>query len=195
MGKKVFLVVAVCLSLFSCKSNKPYTDKMKIELLKMYKIDQGIQKEIFKNIGNKKQTDSLETRMREIFITNQITIKEYFKKYGIPTISKDGKNESFYFWLIVQHSDNDIKFQEKVLRKMKRFVKNNDINKSNYAYLYDRVKKNKNRPQRYGTQMVYDTTGRHFPYKLENEKKINQYRSEMGLEPIEDYLNKMNSLN
>ena len=186
-------MIVVSLGLFSCKSNKPYTNKMKIELYEMYKIDQEIQKEIFKNMGNKKKTDSLENSMRQIFITNQKKIKEYFKKYGIPTISKDGKNESYYFWLIVQHSDNDVKFQEKVLKKMKYFIKSNDINKSNYAYLYDRVKKNKNQPQRYGTQMIYDSTGRHFPYKLENEKKLNQYRNEMGLEPIEDYLKRMNN--
>ena len=29
----------------------------------------------------------------------------------------------------------------------------------------------------------------------ENEKKLNQYRKEMDLEPIEDYLKKMNNLN
>ncbi len=188
-------MVLVSLGMLSCGSNKPYTEKMKIELFEMYKIDQEIQKEIFKNIGNKKKTDSLQNSMKQIFTTNQKTIKEYFKQYGIPTISKDGKKESFYFWLIVQHSDNDVNFQAKVLHKMKYFLKKNDINKSNYAYLYDRVKKNKNQPQRYGTQMIYDSTGTHFPYKLENEKKLNQYRKEMDLEPIEDYLKKMNNLN
>ena len=188
-------MVVVSLVLFSCKSIEPkvYTDEMKTNLEQMFKKDQEIQKEIFKNMGNKKKTDSLENSMRQIFIINQKTIKEYFKKYGIPTISKDGKNESYYFWLIVQHSDNDVNFQEKVLKKMKYFIKNNDINKSNYAYLYDRVKKNKNQPQRYGTQMIYDSTGTHFPYKLEDEKKLNQYRNEMGLESIEDYLKKMNN--
>jgi len=48
-------------------------------------------------------------------------------------------------WLLVQHMDNDIEFQEWFLSKLPK-------NSSNYRYLYDRVEGNRGRKQKYNTQ-------------------------------------------
>lgn len=50
-------------------------------------------------------------------------------------------------WLLVQHMDNDIKFQEWFLSKLPK-------NSSNYRYLYDRVEVNRGRNQKYNTQLT-----------------------------------------
>ena len=101
---------------------------------------------------------------------------------------KNGKAASLNFWLIVQHGDHDVAFQKKVLKAMKKELKTKNVLSQNYAYLYDRVKKNENKPQLYGTQMVWDSLGVHSPYNLKSPEKINERRAEMGLETIEEYL-------
>jgi hypothetical protein len=52
--------------------------------------------------------------------------------------------------------------------------------------LYDRLKMNQNLPQRYGTQAVLNNTltGAYELYKLEDEKKVNDWRKEVGLPPL-----------
>ena len=58
----------------------------------------------------------------------------------------------------------------------------------NYAFFFDRIQTSENKPQRYGTQSRWDekrNTIELFP--LEDEKKVNAWRKEVGLEPLEGY--------
>jgi len=50
-------------------------------------------------------------------------------------------------WLIVQHMDNDVEFQEWFLSKL-------DSASEDFQYLYDRVAVNRGNPQKFNTQRV-----------------------------------------
>ncbi len=165
---------------------------MKMELQNMYLKDQKAQEYDLTKVKRKEYSDSMEVEFNKLCERNLITIKNYFKTNGFPGIKENGKETSLHFWLIVQHGDNDVSFQEKVLIAMKKELKFNNVNKQNYAYLYDRVQKNKNMPQLYGTQMIWDSKGKHYPYKLKFPEKVNELRKEMGLEPLEEYLKLFN---
>lgn len=154
--------------------------------------DQKAQEYDLKKAIRKEYGDSMEVEFNKLCEKNLIVVKKYFKEYGYPGIKENGKETSSNFWIIVQHGDNDINFQKKVLKAMKKELKSNNVLRQNYAYLYDRVKKNENKPQLYGTQMVWNSKGVHSPYKLKSPEKINQLRAEMELEPIEDYLKLFN---
>ena len=190
--KKTILFILTLAFLVSCKTKIPYSESMKMELVNMYQKDQKAQEYDLTKVKRKEYSDSMEIEFNKLCQRNLITIKKYFKTNGFPGIKENGKETSLHFWLIVQHGYNDVSFQEKILSAMKKELKFNNVNKQNYAYLYDRVKKNKNKPQLYGTQMIWDSKGKHYPYKLKFPDKVNELRAEMGLEPLEEYMKLFN---
>ena len=186
--KKLILLIVVSLFFNSCKSNIPYTEDMKFELKKMYVEDQKAQVYDIKKVTRKEYSDSMEVEFDKLCVKNLLVVKGYFTEYGFPGIKENGKETSLNFWLIIQHGDHDVTFQKKVLKAMKKEFKIKNVNPQNYAYLYDRVQKNLNKPQLYGTQMVWNSKGVHTPYNLKSPEKVNERRATMGMETIEEYL-------
>lgn len=85
--------------------------------------------------------------------------KGLINKYGWPTISQIGKDGQNNLWLIVQHADQDVFFQQSALSLMEKLKGTTEINLENYAFLYDRVQCNLNYKQLYGTQVVWTSNG------------------------------------
>lgn len=117
-------------------------------------------------------------------------LKEFLEDYGFPSISLVGEKTSYYAWLFAQHSDFDLDFQKKYLSLM--IENENDVDKTRIAYLTDRVLKNSELPQRYGTQFVFEDN-KWVPYKLEDEKNVDKHRENFGLYPISEDIDYFNS--
>ncbi|MES2515912.1 MAG: DUF6624 domain-containing protein [Bacteroidota bacterium] len=166
-------------------------EKVQFPLLKK-RIDSlaFIDKKTGQDVRNAKNTerDSLRKIVKVTFMQNTELLKDIFAEYGFPNYDKVGKETSSNFWLCVQHSDHDLKFQEEVLREMKKQVKRKKANPSNFAFLTDRVNINQHKAQIYGTQVTYDQNKTAVPKNLENPKGVNNRRKSIGLEPIEEYL-------
>lgn len=124
---------------------------------------------------------------------NTIKLKMVFEKYGFLGYDIAGKDGSHKFWLLIQHQDKHIDFQLEVLEKMKVAAKNENASFQDYAYLIDRIKVNLGKPQVYGTQMTMnaDSTS-YIPKAVIEPDKLNKRRKEVGLPPIEFYINAMN---
>jgi chemotaxis protein CheY-P-specific phosphatase CheC len=56
-----------------------------------------------------------------------------------------------------------------------------------YALLFDRVAKAQGRPQRYGTQDACAADGSRIPYMLEDATRVDEWREQMDLMPLDDY--------
>lgn len=117
---------------------------------------------------------------------------EIFDEIGFPDYDMVGKDASDAFWLLVQHSDHDPEFQERVATAMIPAVERGAADGSQLAYLMDRVRINTGRGQLYGTQVDYEhSIGRAFPKTLESAEFVDERRSEVGLEPLFEYMNTM----
>jgi hypothetical protein len=126
---------------------------------------------------------------------NYAHLKKIVKKYGFPSFDLVGKTSSHNFWMMVQHSDFDVKFQKKVLKKMRQAVKKQDASAQDYAFLVDRVKINTNEPQLYGTQITVTDVNKGYELKpVYKPEELNRRRKEIGLPPVEEYLEKANKL-
>lgn len=186
--KTLLTALSFLILLFSCKTvSVPYTQSMKDNLTEMFKVDQQVQTWDEARLEDQKYIDSMNIAGEKVFRENCDVVKKYFSKYSYPGVKENGKETAMHFWTIVQHSDHDVEFQQQVLKAMKKELKNNNINRRNYAYLYDRVHKNMGKEQLYGTQIDW-SSGRAQPYKLKYPDKVNELRKEMELEPIEEYL-------
>ena len=86
--------------------------------------------------------------------------KEIIKQYVWLKISQIGKDGQNNLWLIVQHADQDVLFQQTALKAMKKLQGTKEINMEIYAFLYDRVQCNLNYKQLYGTQVEWTDNGK-----------------------------------
>jgi hypothetical protein len=119
---------------------------------------------------------------------NMYRTKEIIKQHGWPKISEVGKDGQNNLWLIVQHADQDVRFQQTALVAMSKLVGTKEINLENYAFLYDRVQCNLNYKQLYGTQVVWTTNGNASAFRpILKEDMIDERRNEMGLQPLRIY--------
>jgi hypothetical protein len=111
------------------------------------------------------------------------------RKIGWPNRSKVGTRASHAAWLLVQHADHDVMFQDICLRLMRQF-KPPEIDLSDMAYLEDRIQVNKDLPQVFGTQFR-QVEGKHVPLPIEEPDLVNERRALVGLNTFEENLDRM----
>ncbi len=130
-----------------------------------------------------------------VFTSHYSRLQKILSDQGYPGFDLVGKQGSRDFWLLVQHLDQWPDFQQKVLDGMKKQVLKKNASSGDYAYLTDRVRLNTSRNQLYGTQVSYNTDScQAVPRPTENPEFLNKRRKEVGLDSIEEYLNKMSEL-
>ena len=120
---------------------------------------------------------------------NTERMKEIVFEIGWPTISKVGRVGSSNAWLLVQHADHNISFQEQCLKLMKE-VPLYDIDPSDLAYLEDRVRVNKGIGQLYGTQFTQENN-QHVPRPIEDEAEVDARRAAMGMGSLAEQIEHM----
>lgn len=123
--------------------------------------------------------------MRRYDSLNRTEAKKIFNQSGFPSISMVGEHVSNAFFLLVQHADDDLKFQKEVLKSMDVLIKKKDLNPQNYAYLYDRIKVAETGKQYYGTQFI--ESGRLYP--IVDSVNVDKRRAEVGLGSLAEYKN------
>ena len=116
---------------------------------------------------------------------NRTAFKEIVQEYGWPGVSLVGKQGANAAWLLVQHSDADHDFQVSCLELMEAMPEG-EIEKQQIAYLTDRILVAEKKPQRYGTQMDAEFQ----PKPIEDPEQVDERRAEVGLPPLQEYLQK-----
>lgn len=159
------------------KRNRQHKQHLRQQLLSMVKADQKV-----RTSGNWKPTiDQRNTRM----------LKKIVVRYGWPTISLVGEDGAQAAWLITQHTP-DLSFQKKCLRLLREAVKSGQANKSQLAFLIDKIRVREGKKQIFGTQFKFDADRKRLvPWSIENRKSINCRRKRYGLESFETYQKKM----
>lgn len=122
-------------------------------------------------------------------VKNSSRMKEIVGEIGWPTIAKVGSDAAYKAWLLVQHADHDVDFQNECLQLMKE-APVQDVERVNIAYLEDRVCVNQGRGQLYGTQFTQEN-GQHVPRQIEDEINVDNRRVELGLGPLTEQIELM----
>jgi hypothetical protein len=108
---------------------------------------------------------------------------------GWPARSVVGERAADAAWLLAQHADHDVAFQQQCLALLAQAVAGGEADPAHLAYLTDRVLRAEGKPQRYGTQFWADPddNGRFVPQPIEDLDGLDQRRRAFGLEPFADY--------
>jgi L-rhamnose mutarotase len=139
-----------------------------------------------------KPADSAAAAYQRVIRKNFPTVKRILDTYGYPNYTLVGQESSNHYFTLVQHSDFNQDFQQRVLKIMRREVDNKKASGKQYAFLTDRIAVTKGAPQVYGTQVLMSGNSKVIPCIAPN--KLNKRRKSVGLEPIEDYLKKCNEV-
>ena len=131
---------------------------------------------------------SMATEVRDR--ANTVWLKGIVARGGWPKRSQVGGPAADTAWLLVQHADAEPAFQLRALRLMEPLVATGDVDRKNYAYLYDRVMLRIAGHQRYATQMTCKG-GYYSPLPLENATAVDARRREAGMQSLADYEKQM----
>ncbi|MEX0996327.1 MAG: DUF6624 domain-containing protein [Flavobacteriaceae bacterium] len=121
----------------------------------------------------------------EIDRQNLTTVISLIEKCGMPTLDEVDVVQMRAIWLVFQHGDNANR--KKYLPLLEQSAKNGDLKKTQIAMMKDRTMMMDGEPQVYGTQ-VTKKGNKWVLYELSNPETVNKRRSEMGFEPLQDYL-------
>jgi len=198
----LLVLILISLIFINCKTNQ-ISDTERNNLIKeldyINGIDQqyaGIPPQEWKdNYGYEKAWEIYLSKRDSIALDNQSRIKSIYKKYGYLGYDKVGETASHNFWISIQHADNDIKLQKKMLKAMKKEISKNNVSRSEYAMLEDRVNANQGKKQRFGTQLIYNEKAQAVPKNgLIDSVNIDKFRKEYDLNAYKDYLNEMTEM-
>ena len=162
--------------------------ELKLKIEKMVKVDQDLRKRqqkewkaVTKKCTSKddpKLLISVRKMAKELLRVdkkNTLEMKKIINKYGWPEKSLLGKKGAFNAWLLVQHADHDIDFQEKCLKLLTAAADKGEVDKKRVAYLTDRVLLHRGKKQIYGTQLrSFPQKGKMIlkPQPIKNRKKL-----------------------
>jgi hypothetical protein len=147
--------------------------ELRDELLELMDADQA---ERNGEIGGNNDTDRTD-RLREIV-----------DEHGWPTFDLVGKEGTTAAWVIAQHTDFDVDFQQEAFELMEAAVADDQADASELAYLEDRIAVNTGQPQRYGTQVRCAAGRAHPATPLIDPDGVDDLRAEVGLDPLDTYL-------
>jgi len=163
---------------------EPDWSAVRAELTKRVDVDQDVRKQAFQ--GGAAPDMSLYERLSEVDHDNTAWMKELVTHHGWPTIARVGEQGASDAWLLVQHADQDVDFQEQCLGLLREAAAHGQASKTNLAYLEDRVAMHRGRPQRYGTQFV-QKDGKYVPHTLEDPARVDEWRASVGLDSLAEY--------
>ena len=184
--------------------------ELKLKIEEMTRVDQNLRKKQWKewknlvrentNKNDPKLLAMVQKMAKELLRVdkkNTLEMKKIISKYGWPGKSLLGTKGALNAWLLVQHADHDVDFQEKCLKLLTAAAEEGEVDKKRVAYLTDRVLLHRGKKQIYGTQLrSFPQKGKTIlkPQPIRNRKKIDELRKSMELEPLEIYLDKMRKM-
>jgi len=182
---QALLALLACLPFAACSSPPPAAEWASVqrELAQRVAEDQRLRRELHvEGLTDMRVIEQLSA----VDAANTAWLKGLVHRSGWPTTAHVGEQGARDAWLLVQHADRDVDFQERCVGLLREAVARGQGSPKHLAYLEDRVALHRERPQRYGTQFVPTSIGM-APYRLEDPARVDAWRAEIGLEPLAEY--------
>lgn len=160
-------------------------EQLRKELLAMRAEDVRVREEL---AATGELFDGYAARMEAVHLENAAALERMIDKYGWLGKSLVGEDGAEAAWLIAQHAISLPDFTKKCLRLIEKAIDENEAEPYQAAFLHDRICFYENRPQRYGTQSDWNADGKMQVWTLEDEEKVNDFRREVGLKPLESLI-------
>ena len=118
---------------------------------------------------------------------NQAELEKLVARKGWPRARDVGREAAFGAYFVIMHSRSGA--QKVYLSDIKKVCEAGELPWERYALIYDRGLFNEQKPQRYGTHTRWnEQTLKEELYPLEDEARVDEWRKELGLPPLAEYL-------
>lgn len=151
--------------------------KARMAMIEGMKVNEG---------GIRKVNSEAHAQVIKIDRENKTWLLEKVSEHGWLGATLVGEVGAHHAWLLVQHADQDLPFQKKCLTLMTAMPRG-EVAPVDIAYLTDRVLSAEGKPQRYGTQCQI-VEGKAVVKKVEDPENLDARRADLGLNPIDEYL-------
>lgn len=184
------------ISMLNAKYNNPYKDVEYAKALwKLGATDQACFNEIGiagRKLGMRSSVASALWRFKFMVQKNsQKELDQLVAAKGWPKVRVVGKEAAMCAYLVAMHTNDGS--QKKYLPMIRQSCAEGELPWQRYANIYDRCLFNDKKPQKYGTHTRFnEQTKSEELYPLEDETKVDEWRKELGLEPLADYLARIN---
>jgi len=126
--------------------------------------------------------------MQKVDSVNLDVFRKILETNGWPSSRAWGSEVADAAFLIVQHADQAPAFQEQGLALLEKLVAKGEAPADEFALLFDRIRINAKKPQRYGTQG--NCKGKAWiAAPLEDFDQVDKLRAAVGLPPLAEYAN------
>jgi hypothetical protein len=149
-----------------------------IHQARTYFMEQGNAPQWYYPVGAYKQ---------QIAQENYNTMQQLLEQYGWPKYSMVGKIAADAPLLVINHHEND-SVRKIYLSQIKQSCLDKEGSCMEYAKIQDRILVNENKQQIYGMQFRYNEKRDLEPFPILDPQYVDQRRSEIGLEPLKEYL-------
>lgn len=170
-------------------SNLEHTqDKHFVKKIKPHPVNCFDLPNILEKVGKRDGQNRVREMLPEIDRKNLEIVVSILENCGMPTLKQIEGKHIIAIWLVLQHADNY--HRKKYFPLIEKAVENGDLSKSAYALMKDRILVGEGKPQIYGSQIdVLPGDQKKFVVlPIEDPEYVDQRRTEMGLEPINEYL-------
>lgn len=123
-----------------------------------------------------------------------VRLKELIEEQGWPVHSLVGEDGASAAWLVAQHADFDVDFQEQALSLMREAAALGEVDETEVAYLADRVAVNRGVPQTYGSQ-IRCRDGRPRPATpIDDRPTVDDRRLAVGMDTLKEYYGELSMM-
>ncbi len=189
MLKIITALILICQCSIFPSTSYEYNEGLRSEILEARHLDQKARQKVIEAINGSLQNQipvEIQNEIIEIDQAHNLIIKKTIEVFRWPGHSLIGEDGSSAFWLLVQHQDRDIALQVKCLNLLEEAVNKDEASHQDLAFLMDRVRKNQNLPQLYGTQWKTEN-GKMILYPVQDPEFLDARREQMHLPTFEDY--------
>jgi hypothetical protein len=184
------------IAMLNAKYDNPYKDiEYAKALWKLGAYDQAYFNEIgiaFRKLGMRSSVASAIWKLKfMVQEKSQIELEQLVAVKGWPKINDVGQPAVMSAYLVAMHTNDGS--QKNYLPMIWKSCQEKELPWQRYANIYDRCLFNEGKPQKYGTHTRFnEQTKSEELYPLEDELKVDIWRKELGLEPLADYLARIN---
>jgi hypothetical protein len=160
----------------------PTWGNVRSELLAMVNEDHRVRAEL---AADGSLFDGYHPRMRAVHEANADRLAGILSERGWPGEPQVGQDGAKAAWLIVQHAISRPALQREALEALRLAAARGEAPAMQPALLEDRIRTLEGKPQRYGTQLDWDESGKLSPLPVEDPPDVDERRRTVGLGPLD----------
>lgn len=127
-------------------------------------------------------------QQREVFVRHADRLRELIEEHGWPSAAEVGDDAARGAWLVAQHADTQLDVQRLAARLLSEAVAAEKADRTQLAFLEDRIAMNEGRYQVYGTQIADVLDGKPVMWPCADPERLDERRASVGLLPLAEHL-------